>query len=124
MLCYVDPLGDPRIRIDFSKFGWVGVPSVGAPMCMVMGFPGLKTLEDVLKYGKPLKVGATRAGSTGHDLPLILNKTLGTKFKVISGYTGTATTRVALQKQELEAVLFAVGIDAGHRTFDVGCDRR
>jgi hypothetical protein len=96
-------LGDPKIRLDFRKYGWIGAPSVGAPMCMVMGYTGLKTLEDVLNYKKPLKVGATRAGSTGYDLPLIMNKTLGTKFDVVSGYTGTATTRVALQKHELQA---------------------
>jgi tripartite-type tricarboxylate transporter receptor subunit TctC len=70
---------------------------------MVMGFTGLKTLDDVLKNKKPLKVGATRAGSTGYDLPLILNKTMGTNFEVVSGYTGTATTRVALQSRELQA---------------------
>lgn len=96
-------LGDPRIRIDFRKLGWIGAPSVGAPVCMVMGFTALKTLDEVLKYKKPLKVGATRAGSTGYDLPLILNKTMGTNFDVVSGYTGTATTRVALQRRELEA---------------------
>lgn len=96
-------LGDPRIAIDFRKLGWIGAPSVGVPLCMVMGFTGLKTLDDVLKYNKPLKVGATRAGSTGYDLPLILNETLGTKFDVVSGYTGTATTRLALQTRELQA---------------------
>lgn len=96
-------LGDKRIRVDFDKYGWIGAPSVGAPMCMVMGFTGLKTLEDVIKNKKPLKVGTTRAGSTGYDLPLILNKTLGTNFEVIPGYSGTATTRVALQKRELQA---------------------
>ncbi|HEU4340397.1 MAG TPA: hypothetical protein VFU31_02385 [Candidatus Binatia bacterium] len=96
-------LGDPRIGIDFRKLGWIGAPSIGVPVCMVMGFTGLKTLDDVLEYKKPLKVGATRAGSTGYDLPLILNETLGTKFEVVSGFTGTATTRVALQKHELEA---------------------
>jgi tripartite-type tricarboxylate transporter receptor subunit TctC len=96
-------LGDPRIGIDFRKLGWIGAPSVGVPVCMVMGFTGLKTLDDVLKHKEPLKVGATRAGSAGYDLPLILNETLGTRFEVVSGYTGTATTRVALQKRELQA---------------------
>ncbi|HEV8720426.1 MAG TPA: hypothetical protein VGW77_07265 [Candidatus Binatia bacterium] len=96
-------LGDPRIHINFRKLGWIGAPSIGVPVCMVMGFTGLKTLDDVLKYKRPLKVGATRAGSTGYDLPLILNKTLGTTFEVVSGFTGTATTRVALQKRELQA---------------------
>ena len=96
-------LGDPRIKIDFRKLGWVGAPSVGAPVCMVMGFTGLKTLDDVLKNKMPLKAGATRAGSAGYDLPLILNQTLGTNFEVVSGFTGTATTRVALQKREINA---------------------
>ena len=85
-------LGDPRINIDFQKLGWIGAPSVGAPMCMIMGFTGLKTLDDVLKSPKPLKMGANRAGTTGYDLPMILNQTLGTRFDVISGYTGTAKT--------------------------------
>jgi tripartite-type tricarboxylate transporter receptor subunit TctC len=94
-------LGDPRIKIDFRKLGWVGTPSIGVPVCMVMGFTGLKTVQDVIQAKQPLKAGATRAGSTGHDLPLILNKTLGTNIEVISGFTGTATTRVALQKREI-----------------------
>jgi tripartite-type tricarboxylate transporter receptor subunit TctC len=96
-------LGDPRIKIDFRKLGWVGAPSVGVPVCMVMGFTGLKTLDDVLKTKKNLKAGATRAGSAGYDVPLILNQTLGTNIEVVSGFTGTATTRVALQKREINA---------------------
>jgi tripartite-type tricarboxylate transporter receptor subunit TctC len=95
-------LGDPRINIDFHKLGWVGAPSIGAPMCMIMGFTGLKTLDDVLKSNKPLKMGANRAGSTGYDLPLILNQALGTKFEVISGYSGTSKIRVALQSREID----------------------
>jgi tripartite-type tricarboxylate transporter receptor subunit TctC len=95
-------LGDPRINIAFDKLGWIGAPSVGAPMCMIMGFTGLKTLEDVLKSKKALKMGANRAGTTGYDLPLILNKTIGTNFNVISGYSGTSKIRVALQARELD----------------------
>lgn len=95
-------LGDPRINIEFDKLGWVGAPSVGAPMCMVMGFTGLKTLDDVLKTKKKLKMGANRAGTTGYDLPLILNKTIGTDFEVISGYSGTSKIRVSLQSRELD----------------------
>jgi tripartite-type tricarboxylate transporter receptor subunit TctC len=94
-------LGDPKIKIDFRKMGWVGAPSVGMPVCMIMAFTGLKSLEDILKYEKRLIAGATRAGSTGHDLPMILNKTLGTNIEVVTGYGGTATTRIALQSREL-----------------------
>jgi tripartite-type tricarboxylate transporter receptor subunit TctC len=95
-------LGDPRVNIAFDKLGWVGAPSVGAPVCMVMGFTGLRTLDDVLHTKKTLKMGANRAGSAGYDLPLILNQTLGTKFEVIGGYKGTSKIRVALQSREVD----------------------
>lgn len=95
-------LGERKARFKGDKFGWVGAPVKGFPTCAVMGFTGLKTLEDVMKYGKRLKMGATRAGSTTDDFPKILNKTLGTKFDVISGYRGTATIRLAMQKGEID----------------------
>jgi tripartite-type tricarboxylate transporter receptor subunit TctC len=95
-------LGDPLVKIEFNELGWIGAPSVGDPVCMIMGFTGMKTLDDVLHAKNPVKMGANRAGSTGHDLPLILNRTLGTNFEVIAGYSGTATTRVALQSHEID----------------------
>ncbi len=99
-------LGDKKVRIDGRKLNWIGAPIKGGPACGVMGFTGLKTLEDVLNSDKPIKVGATRAGSTLNDLPKILNLTLGTKFKVITGYRGTATIRLALHKREVEGACF------------------
>lgn len=94
-------LGDPLIKIDFRKMGWVGAPTVGEPVCFVMGFTGLKTLDDVLNYKGPLLAGSTRAGSTGFDLPVIMNKTMGTHIQTVPGYGGTAPVRVAMQGREL-----------------------
>ncbi len=94
-------LGDRSIRFDPKKTKWIGTPSVGLPTCSMMAFTGLTTLKDVMKSGKRIKMGATRGG-TLNDVPKLLNKTLGTKFDVISGYRGTATIRVALQKRELD----------------------
>ncbi|MBI4524125.1 MAG: hypothetical protein HY695_09980 [Deltaproteobacteria bacterium] len=95
-------LGDRSVRFDARKLGWIGTPSVGLPTCAVMGFTGLKTLEDVINAKKPLRMGSTRAGATTDDLPKILNLTLGTKFEVISGYKGTARIRLAMQKREVD----------------------
>jgi len=108
-------LGGPGIRFEADKFGWVGAPVRGWPTCAIMGFTGLKTLKDVMNSNQRIKVGATRAGSTTDDLPKILNKTLGTNFDVISGYTGTATIRIAMQKQEIDAACWgweSMGITA------------
>ena len=39
-------LGDPNIRFDARKFGWIGAPSKGVPVCLIMGFSGPKTFDD------------------------------------------------------------------------------
>jgi tripartite-type tricarboxylate transporter receptor subunit TctC len=95
-------LGDPNVRFDARKFGWIGAPSKGVPVCLVMGFSGLKTFEEILKSAKPIKMGGTAPGSHSIDLPLMLNKMLGTKFQVVSGYPGTSQTRLALQRREVD----------------------
>jgi tripartite-type tricarboxylate transporter receptor subunit TctC len=99
-------LGDRAARFDASKFGWIGTPSVGLPSCAVMGFTGLKTFDEIINSKRSLNMGSTRPGATTDDLPRILNLTLGTKFDVISGYTGTSRIRIALQKREVDGVCF------------------
>jgi tripartite-type tricarboxylate transporter receptor subunit TctC len=96
-------LGDKRIKVDFEKLEWIGAPSVGEITCAVMGFTGLKTLEDVLNAKIPLQTGSSRAGSTGYDVPAIMNQLMGTKFELITGYAGTAKTRLALESREINA---------------------
>jgi tripartite-type tricarboxylate transporter receptor subunit TctC len=95
-------LGDRAVRLDAKKLGWIGAPVKGSPHCSIMAFTGLKTFEEVLKSGKPLKMGATRAGSTYADLPKIFNQTVGTKFDVITGYEGTSKILLAMQSREIE----------------------
>ena len=95
-------LGDPNVRFDARKFGWIGAPSKGVPVCLIMGFTGLKTFDDIMKTDNPIKVGGTAPGSHSIDLPLMLNKMLGTKFSVVSGYQGTAQIRLAMQRREVD----------------------
>lgn len=38
-------LGAKGIRFDSSKFGGIGAPGKGLPVCGIMGFSGLKTLN-------------------------------------------------------------------------------
>ena len=95
-------LGDKAVRLDAKKLNWIGAPIKGSPGCNIMGHTGLKTMDEVLKSGRELKMGSTRAGSTYNDVPMILNQTVGTKFKVINGYTGTSLITVAMRSKELD----------------------
>jgi tripartite-type tricarboxylate transporter receptor subunit TctC len=65
-----------------------------------MGFAGVKSFAEA--SGKALRVGGTAPGSHSVDLPLMLNKMIGTKFNVVSGYQGTAQVRLAMQRREVD----------------------
>ena len=95
-------LGDPAVKIHARKLGWIGAPTTGTPVCGIMGFTGLKTWKDIVDSKKDIILGATRAGSTYDDLPKLLNLLAGTHFKVITGYTGTATIKQAMLSHEVD----------------------
>jgi tripartite-type tricarboxylate transporter receptor subunit TctC len=97
-------LGSKGVRFEARQFGWIGAPVKGFPACMVMGFTGLRTLDDVMKHSAKLKFAGTRAGASGVDLPNIMNELMGTKIKVISGYKGTSDTRLAMRKREADGI--------------------
>jgi len=95
-------LGDPNIKFDARRFGWIGAPSKGIPVFVIMAFAGVKSFDELLKSSRTIKVGGTAPGSHSVDLPLMLNKMIGTKFTVVSGYQGTAQVRLAMQRREVE----------------------
>jgi len=96
--------GNPGILFSGERFGYLGAPSNGNPVCAIMAHTGLKTLADVQGWtGEPLKFGATNAaGSALADVPKILNLWLGTNIKIVSGYKGSSKVRLALQEHEVD----------------------
>jgi tripartite-type tricarboxylate transporter receptor subunit TctC len=95
-------LGDKAMLFDARKFGWIGAPTVGTPHCSIMAHTGLKTLKDVLATSRELKMGSTGPGSTYDDTPRVLNQTIGTKFKIVSGYEGSGPIYVAMRRKEID----------------------
>jgi tripartite-type tricarboxylate transporter receptor subunit TctC len=96
-----DMMGDPSLRIDARKFGWIGSPSKDSVACAIMGFAGPRTFEEILKSNRSIRMGATRAGNTT-QLPAMLNRWAGAQFEVIPGYTGTSKIRLAMRSREVE----------------------
>lgn len=101
-LVFNQAMGDANIKFDARKFGWLGAPSKSVPVCLIMGFAGPKTIDEIVKSAKTLRMGGTGPGSHSIDMPLMLNKMLGTKLTVVSGYQGTAQIKIALQRREVD----------------------
>jgi tripartite-type tricarboxylate transporter receptor subunit TctC len=98
---FMNAMGDPGVKIDGRKIEWIGTPGKDSPTCAIMGFTGLKTLDDILKSKKPVRMGAVREGNTVH-LPTMLNHWAGANFQIIPGYTGTSKIRIAMQSKEID----------------------
>ena len=101
-LVFNQAMGDPNVKFDARNFGWIGAPSKSVPVCLIMGFVGPKTMDEIVKSGKTLRMGGTGPGSHSIDMPLMLNRMTGTKFTVVSGYQGTAQIKIALQRREVD----------------------
>jgi tripartite-type tricarboxylate transporter receptor subunit TctC len=94
-------MGDPSVRFDGRKFGWIGSPSKDSVACAVMGFAGPKSFDEMVQSKKSLRMGATRAGNTT-QLPAMLNRWAGANFEVIPGYGGTSKIRLAMRSREVD----------------------
>jgi tripartite-type tricarboxylate transporter receptor subunit TctC len=60
----------------------------------------VKTIDDAKQ--KEVIMGATGAAGTKAAYPQLLNNTLGTKFKIVTGYEGGNNLRLAMERGEVQ----------------------
>ena len=61
---------------------------------------GVRTIDDAKK--KPLAIGATGASSPSVLYPQVSNNLFGTKFKIVSGYSGGGDINLAVERREVD----------------------
>ena len=94
-------LGDVAAKYDPTKFKWIGSITRQYNVCMVWHTSSIRTIEDAKT--REVRVGTTGFAGNSTKLPLMLNTLLGTKFKVIAGYT-SAGMRLAVEREEIEGI--------------------
>ena len=87
------------VRYDERQFNWIG--SIGSEQGIAFAWHSAphKTIADIRK--SEFIVGGYSNSAT---LPPIYNNTMGTKFKVIKGYTGSETVLLAMEKGEVQGI--------------------
>lgn len=97
-----EPLyGNPAARFDPLKLEAVGSISKQQNICATWHSSPIKTIEQA--KAKEVTVASTGATGNSATLPKILNTVLGTKFKVIIGYS-TTESRLAVERGEVDGV--------------------
>jgi tripartite-type tricarboxylate transporter receptor subunit TctC len=106
----VDPvIGGVPAQYDSRKFNWIGAPAAEIDVCIAAKSSSFKTFDDVLH--REMVTGA--AGTSTLDFPVVLNSLLGTRFKLVKGYRGSAGLRLALERGEIEGFC-GLGLDSLH----------
>ena len=89
-----------KFPLKVEEFIWIGNPASPANVLAVWHETGVKTVEDAKK--KEVTIGSTNPATTKEMFPLIANRLLGTKFRVINGYLGGAEINLAVERGEVQ----------------------
>ena len=87
-------------KFDPVKLNWLGSLNREAYVAYVWHTAPISHISDLKK--QEILVGATTAGTTMVDYPLLLNDLLGYKFKVVRGYQGPPQINLAIERGEVQ----------------------
>lgn len=92
-------VGWPGVNFDLRKFGLLGNTTDSPNILVTWKSRGILTLDDAKK--REVILGST-PGNTGLYYANALNRMIGTRFKVISGYPTTNDITIAMERGEVE----------------------
>jgi tripartite-type tricarboxylate transporter receptor subunit TctC len=90
----------PNVQFDVTKLNWIGSVSPEISLVVAWSTAPVKTVPDLLS--KQLIVGGTGATSDLEASARLLNATIGTKFKIVSGYPGQGDVSLAMERGEIQ----------------------
>jgi tripartite-type tricarboxylate transporter receptor subunit TctC len=93
-------LNPEGIQFDARDFRWVGGFNSETSIVYAWHTTPFKSLDDVRR--REMVVPGSGAGANSVVYPRVLNRILGTKFKVVSGYPGAAETMLAIERGEAD----------------------
>ena len=96
---FYQALGQPGVRFKTEELTWIGSMSQDPDVVSVWHAAGVRTIEDAKT--KPVVMGAN-SGGTMTLYPALLNATVGTRFKIVTGYPGSAAVYLAVEKGEVD----------------------
>src|ERR671929_20426 len=98
----LEPLfGNPAVKYDPRELEWIGSMGKQQQICVTWHTSPIRSIEQAKQ--REVVVAATGATGNSATMPKLLNATLGTKFRVVAGYS-TAESRLAVERGEAEGI--------------------
>jgi tripartite-type tricarboxylate transporter receptor subunit TctC len=94
-------LGNPAVKYKTEEFNWIGRVSDVVGVIMTWNTSKTKVASDLRT--REIPIATTGPGSTTYGYSLLLNAFASTRFKIVSGYQGSAPSMLAMERGEVEA---------------------
>ena len=85
---------------DPHEVSWLGSLDSVAYTIAVSGNSPVRTAQDM--FSKTLILGATGVANDNRTLPALMNKYMGTKLRIIHGYSGRGEVYLAMERKEVD----------------------
>jgi tripartite-type tricarboxylate transporter receptor subunit TctC len=101
-LYYAQLTGSKEARFDWRQFTWIGSPEKNGSLIFMRADTPYKTLDDIRNAKEAPRCSATGIGTNGHDIPKLMEETIGLKFRIVTGYPGGAEQDLAMERKEVD----------------------
>jgi tripartite-type tricarboxylate transporter receptor subunit TctC len=87
-----------RVKFDARKVKWIGSALRETHVALAWYKSPIRNFDDVFRR----QFVVAGSGGTSNIYPMLMNAVLGTRFKLVAGYPGTAEGNLAMQRGEVD----------------------
>jgi tripartite-type tricarboxylate transporter receptor subunit TctC len=91
-----------KANFDPSKFVYLASADSGTRTCITHVSSKVKSMDDAIAH--TAIIGASAAGGATRDYAVMIAKAAGAKFRIVSGYKGSADIFLAMERGEVDGI--------------------
>lgn len=116
MLPLIEALGQTTVILDPTGFNWLGNMTREVGDVIITAKSPVKSIDDAKRI--EALMGAAGPMALGAIYPRVMNRVLGTKFRIVTGYDGANGVAHALEQSEVEGDAGDTWFSGQGRTYD------
>jgi tripartite-type tricarboxylate transporter receptor subunit TctC len=89
-----------NVKFEIARFGWIGTPVQEPQVTWLWHTAPARSVDDL--RNNVIRMGATTSSADNFILPSIVNRLLGTRMQVVTGYIGQNEINLAVERGEVQ----------------------
>ena len=93
----------PGVKFDAGAMNWIGTIDAPPNILVARSGSGLDAAADLRRV--EASIAASAKGAITYTIPSMLNEYAGARFKIVTGYQGSPSMNLALDRGEVDAIV-------------------